>query len=147
MGRVINRQMTVRIQTHGSDPELKFLTLNQACLCPAFLFSCAEKQVDEDTPDSRGAAFLAGLQPSGTGLSEGWPSFLVHCCHSGASDQRPGPELSDRKGCSSHFFLSSLSAQDWFQKGSVKTIVTKRRIFPSSSWVRPSKKVENGGPW
>lgn len=99
--------------------------------------------MDEDTPDSRGAGFLAGLQPSGTGLAEGWASFLVHCCHSGASDQRPGPELSDRKGCSSHFFLSSLSAQDWFQKGSVKTIVTKRRI----PFLFLGQTKQEGGEW
>lgn len=45
------------------------------------------------------------------------------------------------KGQQFTFFLSFLSATDTFHKESVKTIVQRRRILPSSSWVRASRRV------
>lgn len=48
------------------------------------------------------------------------------------------------KGLPSAYFLSSPSATDRFHKGSVKTIVKKRIIFPSTSRVGPSM---GGGGW
>lgn len=92
-----------------------------------------------------GLGSSAGSSLPGQGFLKVLPSFLVHSCPSAVDDPRPGPGPSERKVYSSHFFLCSRSAKDWFQKGSVKTIVEKRRIFPSSSRVRPSKGVSGWG--
>lgn len=145
MGRTINQQMAKSgFRPTSLIPELKFFTLNQVKK-PAFVLLFPSPVLKNKWTKTRQVPVGLGSSLGSSFLGE--PSFPVHCCPSGAGDQRPAPELSDRKGYSLHFFLSSPSAKDWFQKGSVKTIVKKRRIFPSSSWVRPSKRVENGGPW
>lgn len=63
------------------------------------------------------------------------PSFLVHTCPSGAE----GPELSDRKGHGLHFFFPLKVPKIGFRREVSKTVVKKRRLFPSPSWVRPSQ--------
>lgn len=49
--------------------------------------------------------FLLGSRLLGEVFLKALPSFLTHPCPSGADGQHPGPELSHRKGHSSHFFL------------------------------------------
>lgn len=139
MGRAINWQMA----KSGSKPttlipELKFLTPNQVGL-PSSCFSPLMKDKWMRTrrvPVGLGSSPSSCLPDSPLSLSTVTPLTQV----TNAQDQSCLLE----RATGHFFFLSSSSAKGWFQKGSVKTIVQKKRIFPSSSRVRPSKGV---GGW